>query len=65
MGVVENLFKVFSGIALECHRDEVNASDAQHGLMSMQATGAACSPDFTPTRRARDLCDPKKILNRF
>ena len=34
---------------------DVDASDAPHGLVPMQAAGAALSPDFTPTLRASAL----------
>src|SRR3990167_2012144 len=49
---------------------DVDASEAPHGLMPLQAAGApkpfqVRRPDFAPIPRERALCDPEKNLSRF
>ncbi len=56
---LQNLFEAFSGIALECNREEWMLRMRRMGLVPMQAAGApklqVHRPDFTPTLRASAL----------
>ena len=51
----ENLFKVFSGIALECHRDGRGCFGCAVWARAHTSSRGIQSPDFTPTLRASAL----------
>ena len=64
-----DLFKVFSGIALECYRDEWKLGVRRMGSRPCEQPGRQSSEFIGPVSpqpsRARDLRNSNKTLNRF